>query len=71
MYSFVIKIAILVSRAVLLEIINPAPGLIKPIVELLIADPDPIKISVINNIFFFIQISILFFIIFIIKFKTF
>ena len=35
MHSLVIKIAILVNRAVLDEIIIPAPGLIKPIVELL------------------------------------
>ena len=50
-YSFVIKIALLV----LIEIIIPAPGIIKPIVELPIVDPDPIKISIsviINNIFF-------------------
>ena len=63
MYSFVIKIGILVKRAVLHEIILPAPGLINPIVELPIADPDPIKISVIiNNIFFLftlLQFSIL------------
>ena len=43
MYSLVIKIAILVNRVVLLEIIRPAPGLIKPSVELPIADPDPTK----------------------------
>ena len=55
MYSLVIKIAKLVNKAVLLEIILPAPGLINPNVEVLIADPDPIKISVIiNNIFFLI-----------------
>ena len=49
----VIEIAILVNKDVLDEIIIPAPGLIKPIVELPNADPDPIKISVIyNNIFF-------------------
>ena len=42
MYSFVIKIVIDVNKAVLLEIIIPAPGLIKPIVELPIAEPVPI-----------------------------
>ena len=53
MYSFVIKIAKLVNRAVLLDIIIPAPGLIKPIVELPTADPAPTSISVmINNSFF-------------------
>ena len=38
MYSLVIKIAKLVNRAVLDEIIIPAPGLINPIIELPIAD---------------------------------
>ena len=53
MYSFVINIAIDVNKAVLDEILIPTPGLIKPNVELPIADPDPIKISVkINNTFF-------------------
>ena len=53
MYSLVTKIAILVNRAVLLEIILPAPGLIKPIIEELLVEADPIKISVtINNTFF-------------------
>ena len=52
-YSLVINIAILVNRAVLLEIIIPAPGLIKPIVEELIIEAEPFKISVIiNNTFF-------------------
>ena len=52
-YSLVINIAILVSKAVLLEIIIPAPGLIKPIVELPTADALPTRISVIiNNTFF-------------------
>ena len=55
--SLVIKIAIIVNKAVLLEIIIPAPGLIQPIVELPIADPDPIKISVIfNNTFFLFKL---------------
>ena len=53
MYSLVIKIAILVNRAVLLEIIIPAPGLIKPIVDEPTAAADPTSISVIiNNSFF-------------------
>ena len=53
MYSLVIKIAILVNKAVLLEIILPAPGLIRPIVEELTVEADPIKISVIiSNTFF-------------------
>ena len=56
MYSFVIKIAILVNKAVLLEIIIPAAGLINPNVEELIADPDPIRISlIINNVFFYLN----------------
>ena len=54
MYSLVIKIAILVNRAVLDEITIPAPVLIKPNVELPIADPGPIKISVIINKTFFL-----------------
>ena len=57
MYSFVINLAIDVNRAVLLEIIIPARGLIKLIAELPIADPDPIKISVINiNTFFLFKL---------------
>ena len=53
MYSFVIKTAILINRAVLDEIKIPTPGLNNPIVELPNADPDPIKNSVIiNNTFF-------------------
>ena len=57
MYSLAIKIAIFVNKAVLLEIIIPAPGVISPIAEVLIADPDPIKISVIiNNIFFLFKL---------------
>ena len=56
MYSFGINIAIDVNRAVLLEIIIPAPGLIKLIAELPIADPDPTKISVIiKNTFYFLN----------------
>ena len=49
MYSFVIKIAILVNKAVPLEIIVPAPGLIKAIDEQSTADPAPTSISVIIN----------------------
>ena len=53
MYSLVIKIAILVNKAVLDEIIIPAPGLTNPIVEEPTAIPVPTSISVIiNNTFF-------------------
>ena len=48
-YSFVIKIAILVNKAVLGEITIQAPGLIRPIVELRIVEALPTNISVINN----------------------
>ena len=37
-----ISIAILVNRAVLLEIIKPAPGLMKPIVEEPLVEAEPI-----------------------------
>ena len=53
-YSIVINIAILVNRAVLLEMIIAAPGLINPIVEELIVEADPINISVRNNSIFFL-----------------
>ena len=53
-YSLVIKVAILVSRALLDDIIIPTPGLINPIAEELIVEADPVSISVIiNNIFCF------------------
>ena len=54
MYSFLIKIAIDVKRAV--ELINTIPmfGLIKDLVEVLIADLDPNTISVIVNRTFFL-----------------
>ena len=56
-YSLVINIAILVTKAVLLEIIIPAPGLIKPIVDELTVKADPTSISVIiNNIFFLFKL---------------
>ena len=56
MYSFVIKIAILVNKGVLLEIIIPAPRLIKAIDELPTADPAPTIVSVvIINSFFFLN----------------
>ena len=56
-YSLVIKIAILVNRAVLDETIVPAPGLMRPIVELPTAYPAPTSISVmINNIFFLFKL---------------
>ena len=53
MHSLVIKTAILVNKAV--EEVNTIPmlELINDIVQVLIADPDPTKFSVIiNNIFF-------------------
>ena len=49
MYSFVIKIAILVNRAVLDDIILPAPGIINPNVEELIVEPDPINNNISDN----------------------
>ena len=54
MYSLVIKIAILVNRAVLLETIIPTPRLIKLIVDEPTAEAEPIKISVINNNSYFL-----------------
>ena len=58
-YSLVIKIAILVKRAMLDEIIIPAPGLIKPIVDELIVEADPINISeIIKNTFFYLNFYI-------------
>ena len=68
MYSLVIKIAIDVNKAVLLEIIILAPGLINPIVEVPTAEALPTSISVILNITFF-SIQIVIFMIFIINFK--
>ena len=54
MYSLVFIIAILVNRAVLLEIFIPAPGLIKPIVVEPTAQANPTSNSVIiNKTFFF------------------
>ena len=64
MYSIVIKIAIPVNEAV--EEINTIPmlGLTNDIVEVLTANHDPIKISVIiNNTFFLFKILYLFYII--------
>ena len=57
MFSFVIKIAINVKRAV--ELVNTIRmlGFNNDIVEIPIADPDPNKFSVIiNNTFFFLRI---------------
>ena len=54
MYSFVIRIAVDVNKAV--ELVNTIPmlGLINDIVEVVKADPDPNNISVIiNSIFFY------------------
>ena len=56
-YSLVIKIAILVKRVVLDEIILPAPGLIKAIVDEPTAEADPTCFSVIfNNTFFLFKL---------------
>ena len=54
MYSLVIKIAMLVKKAVEEVITTLMLGLIKNDVEVLIADPDPNKNSVITNITFFL-----------------
>ena len=52
-YSFVIKIAIEVNKAEQLAMGIPIDGLISEKVLEVIADPDPIKISlIINNTFF-------------------
>ena len=53
-YSLVINIAILISKAVLPDIIIPAPGLIEPKVELPTAEALPTRISVIVNRIFFL-----------------
>ena len=67
MFSLVIKKAILVKRADEEVTTIPMLGFIKDIVDVDIADPDPIKFSVIINNFFiypFIFLPIIFFIIF-------
>ena len=52
-----IKRAILVNKAVEEVNTKPMPGFIKDIVDVEIADPDPINISVIiNNIFFLFKL---------------
>ena len=59
MYSFVIKLAKDVRRAV--ELVNTIPMLvlINDIVEVVLVDPDPNKVSVtINNTFFFFRIYV-------------
>ena len=61
MCSLVIKVAILVKRAVLLELLIPAPGLIKPIVDGTTAEADPTSTSVIINSLFFLFIDLYFF----------
>ena len=71
MYSFVIKIAILVNSFVVLEKILPAPGLIKPIVDEPTAEADPTSISVIINSIFFIQTFIILSIKFTVSFRRF
>ena len=56
MYSFVIKTAMFVNKAVLLVSTIPKLGLKNDFVEVVIADPDPNKSSVIiNNTFFLIK----------------
>ena len=54
-HSLVFKIATLVNRAVLFEIIIAAHGLIEPVVEELIAEAEPIIISVIITSIFFVS----------------
>ena len=57
MYSLLIKIAILVSRAVELDMVLPALGFNFPKVLELIVKTDPVKSLVINiNIFFFFNL---------------
>ena len=70
MYSSVINIAILVNRAVLLELIISAPGLINPIVDEPTGEADPINISVINNSIFFFCNELYFFLFYSISFLT-
>ena len=60
-YSFVIKIARDVNRVVELVYTRPMPGFINDIVCVEIADPGPIKVSVVsNNIFFLFKFSYFF-----------
>ena len=61
MYSLVIKIAIDINKPE--ELLNTIPmlGFINDIVEVVIADPDPNKISVIINNIFFLLILLYFF----------
>ena len=54
MYSFVIRIAIDVKKAVELVNTKQMLGLINDIVEVPIVDPDPNKISVISKKTFFL-----------------
>ena len=55
--SLVINIAKLFSKAVLLDILIPKPGFIRPIVELPTVETLPTRISVIiNNIFFLFKL---------------
>ena len=56
MYSFVNSIAIDVTQAVLDEIIIPTDGLKFPIVEVVMVEADPTKISVLFiNTFFYLK----------------
>ena len=71
MYSFVVKIALDVKRAV--ELVNATPllGISIDNVEVVTADPDPNKISLLNNITFFLFIFLYFFTKFLINFRWF
>ena len=61
MYSFVIKIAILVNRAVKEVNTIPMLGLTNDMVDVEIEDPDATKVSVIiNNAFFLFKFLYLF-----------
>ena len=59
--SLVIKIAIVVIKAEQLDNTTPMLGLIKDIVEVPIANPDPNKISVTINITFYLFNDLYFF----------
>ena len=57
MYSFIINIAIDVNKAAVPDTIIPAPGLIKPIVQVLTAEALATSISVvIDNTFFLFKL---------------
>ena len=60
LYSFVIKMAILVKKAVLLVNTIPMLGTIIENVKVVFSQPDPKNISAINNKTFFFKLSYLF-----------